>query len=166
MPHPTDVIVIGAGIIGCAVARDVARRGASVAVIDQRGVGQGATHASAGILAPYIETHEDDPLFALTVRSLNLYDDFVRSVASESGLDVKYQRTGTLEVAVDEGAMDALSTSAAAWGRCGVTSELIDGSTVQQHEPQLSGHVVGGLLIPAHGFVAANELTQATAAAA
>jgi glycine/D-amino acid oxidase-like deaminating enzyme len=52
MSSPSDVIVIGAGIVGCAVARELARRGASVAILDERTVGLGATQASAGILAP------------------------------------------------------------------------------------------------------------------
>jgi glycine oxidase len=49
MPRPRDVIVVGAGIIGCAVAYELARRGASVQVVDQRSTGMGATQASAGI---------------------------------------------------------------------------------------------------------------------
>src|ERR1700709_1083058 len=99
MPPPSDIIVVGAGIIGCAVAYELARRGAAVQMVDERAVGMGATQASAGMLAPYIETREDSPLFGLTVRSLGLYDDFVARVSSESGLAVTYRRTGTLEVA-------------------------------------------------------------------
>jgi glycine oxidase len=166
MPHPSDVIVIGAGIVGCAVARELARRGASVSLIDDRAVGMGATQASAGILAPYIEAQEGHPLFDLSVRSLSLYDDFVAAVASESGLDVPYRRTGTLDVAFDESAMGSLRAAAAALDRCGVAANLVDGQDVRLEEPHLSEQVLGGLLIPAHGFVSANDLTRATAAAA
>src|SRR4026209_769885 len=105
MSHPCDVIVIGAGIIGCAVAYELARRGASVELVDARPVGMGATQASAGILAPYIEASEGHPLFDLAARSLELYDDFVARVTSDSGLVVTYRRTGTLHVATDEAAM-------------------------------------------------------------
>ena len=60
MPRPSDIVVVGAGIVGCAVAYELARRGASVQVVDgRRPVGMGATQASAGVLAPYIEA---DPL--------------------------------------------------------------------------------------------------------
>jgi glycine oxidase len=166
MSSPSDVIVIGAGIVGCAVARELARRGASVAILDERTVGMGATQASAGILAPYIETQEGHPLFDLTVRSLNLYDDFIAGVRSESGLAVTYRRTGTLDVAVDEAGMGALREAAAALTRRGVAVELVDGRAVREEEPHLFEQVPGGLLIPAHGFVAAGELTRATAAAA
>ena len=166
MSSSSDVIVIGAGIVGCAVARELARRGASVAILDERPVGMGATQASAGILAPYIETQAGNPLFDLTVRSLNLYDDFVADVASESGLAVTYQRTGTLNVAVDEAAMVALREAADALRRRGVAAELFDGPAARKEEPHLFEQVVGGLLIPAHGFVSAVELTRAAATAA
>ena len=61
----SDVIVVGAGVIGCAVAHGLASAGVRVQVIDARHVGQGASQASAGVLAPYIEGHESGQLRAL-----------------------------------------------------------------------------------------------------
>ena len=62
----------------------------------------GATQASAGVLAPYIEAREGSPLLDLTVRSLGLFDEFVERVAAESGVAVPYRRTGTLDVATTD----------------------------------------------------------------
>src|ERR1700752_4520461 len=98
MGRPSDVIVVGAGLICCAISHELARRGASVEVIDDRPPGMGATQASAGILAPVIEAREDSPLLELAVRSLRLYDEFVATVEGESGIPVGYRRTGTLDV--------------------------------------------------------------------
>src|SRR3954451_23144881 len=77
MAASRDVIVVGAGIVGCAVACELARRGASVEMIDERPIAMGATQASAGVLAPFIEAREGSPLLELTTRSLELYDAFV-----------------------------------------------------------------------------------------
>src|ERR1700741_3661309 len=81
-PEPRDdripdvnITVVGAGIVGSAIAHELASRGARVQLIDSRGVGRGATRASAGILAPQIEGHIPE-LRKLAVRSLALYDDF------------------------------------------------------------------------------------------
>jgi glycine oxidase len=164
--RPSDIIVIGAGIVGCAVAYELARRGASVEVIDERQVGMGATQASAGILAPYIEAHEESPLFDLTVRSLNLFDEFIERVSSESGIAVPYRRTGTLAVGTDPADMSRLRATADALARRGIAAELLDGAGVRNEEPHLAADAAGGLLIGAHGFVAVNDLTRAVAAAA
>src|SRR5256885_4626024 len=102
MGRPSDIIVVGAGIVGCAVAHELARRGASVEIVDERPVGMGATQASAGVLAPYIEARDRSPLLDLTVRSLGLFDDFVQRVTADSGIPVSYRRTGTLDVAVND----------------------------------------------------------------
>ncbi len=128
MPPSSDIIVVGAGIIGCAVAYELARRGASVQIVDERAVGMGATQASAGMLAPYIETRDDSPLFGLTVRSLGLYDDFVARVTAESGMTVTYRRTGTLEVATDESGMRELRATADVLRRHGVDAAILDRS--------------------------------------
>ena len=71
MSRSSDIIVIGAGVVGCAIAYELARRGASVEIIDDRAVGMGATQASAGVLAPFIEAREGNPLLDLAVRSLD-----------------------------------------------------------------------------------------------
>ena len=94
-----DTVVVGAGIIGCAIARELSVRGEACTVIDPRPVGGGATQASAGMLAPHVEAHEAGPLLDLGVRSLALYDDWIAMVRGESGLDVEYRRIGTFETA-------------------------------------------------------------------
>src|SRR5688572_8171306 len=102
MAPPERIAVVGAGIIGCAVAFELARRGGAVTVFDRRLLGGGATQASAGILAPYIEAHTGGALFELTVRGLAVYDEFVERVRTVSSLSFEYRRCGTLEVAEDD----------------------------------------------------------------
>jgi glycine oxidase len=161
----TDVLVIGAGIIGCAIARELAARGVSVQVLDARSVGRGATHASAGVLAPYIEAHEGGTLLELTARSLDLYDSWVETIRAESGIDVEYCRSGSLEVALDSGSAERLAGLAARFGR---REELrwLDAGQARATEPALSRSAVGALSVPAHGYVAATALTDALARAA
>jgi glycine oxidase len=166
MARSPEVVVIGAGVVGCAVAYELARRGASVEVLDERSVGMGATQASAGILAPYVESRDDGPLLELTTRSLGLFDSFIERVSSDSGIAVPYRRTGTLDVATDESEMRHLVEIAGHLSSRGVVTKLLDASAARLEEPQLTGTVVGGLTIETHGFVSAPELTRAAATAA
>ena len=166
MGAPSDIIVVGAGIVGAAVACELARRGASVEIVDERPIGMGATHASAGVLAPYIEAREDSPLLDLTVRSLELYDGFVARTTAESGLPVSYRRTGTLDIATNDAELTQLRSTAEVVARRKVPALMLDEQAVHSEEPQLGAGAIGGLLIESHGFVGAGELTRALIAAA
>jgi len=158
-----EIIVVGAGVIGAAVAYELARRGAAVEVIDARPPGLGATQASAGILAPYLEARESSPLLALTTRSLDLYDDFVTAVRGDSRPSFEYVRTGTIDVALDDAELNRLEKTAEVASSRGVHAELMDRPSARRHEPSLTDDVVGALLIAAHGFVAAADFTRALA---
>ena len=165
--RPANIIVIGAGVVGCAVACELARRGASVRMLDDRPAGMGATQASAGMLAPFTESKDrHDAFLELAVRSLDLYDAFVANVASTAGAPIGYQRTGTLEVATSREHMADLNDLAARLKNRGVALRLLDGRAVRAEEPHLSADVAGGLLIEPHGFVNAVELTRALSRAA
>ena len=164
--RPSDVIVIGAGIVGCAVAHELARRGASVEIVDDRAAGMGATQASAGVLAPYIEEREGSSLLDLAVRSLGLYDEFIARVCADSGIAVPYRRIGTLDVAFDDTEMQALRETAGVLARRNVPARLLDPPAARAEEPHLGDGVVGALFIETHGYVVAAELTRALVAAA
>jgi glycine oxidase len=166
MPRPPDIIVVGAGIVGCAVAYELARRGASVQIVEERAVGMGATHAAAGILAPHIEMSSPTAFLDLAIRSLNLFDDFIARTQADSGMSVLYRRTGTLQVATSEDGMRGLRNAAARLEAQHVVLGLLDAQTVIAEEPHLSHDVVGGLVVPLHGFVAAGDLIRALAGAA
>lgn len=159
------VTVVGAGVIGCAVAYELARRGARVHVADPRTPGQGATRASAGILAPYIEGH-DPSLLKLVVRSLALYDDFVQSVIGDGGLDVEYARCGTLQIAADDAETTRLAALARELAQARVVHRVFDRDGAREVEPELSPNVQSALLIPSHGYIVADSLMRALVAAA
>lgn len=160
-----DVIIIGGGIIGCAIAREVSKRGATTAVFEARTTGAGATQASAGVLAPFIEAPGEGPLQALTVQSLGLYDDFVSSAARESNTTIEYRRCGTLEIAQDEESVRRLK-ALGEWARStGIEARWADPAEVSDLEPAV-GPNCGGLVVATHGYVRAAQLTHALEAAA
>ncbi len=166
MPYSSDVIVIGAGIVGAAVAWELAAAGARVRVIDVRGPARGATQASAGMLAPFIEGHESDALRALGRRGLDSYETFIERVTADAGMRPIYNRRGTLEVACDDRHAARLRMSAASLSGQGVQVEWLEGSSLAEAEPLLGADAVGALLIPIHGFVGAASLTETLLAAA
>ena len=78
-----DVIVLGCGVIGASLAREIHKSGATVLVIERGELGREASHAAAGMLAP----HGGDlpiPLRELAVASAAMYPEFVRELEDEA----------------------------------------------------------------------------------
>jgi len=161
-----SVVVVGAGIVGCTVAYDLAKSGASVTVIEPRAPGQGATRASAGILAPDIEGHGSSLLRLLGRRSIAMYDDFMARLRADSGHEIVYQRNGTFELAFSDDDVHRLEELAAALKRDQIESRWVQPSAFDDYEPRASKQARGALFIPNHGFVGVTQLTLAAAGAA
>jgi glycine oxidase len=159
------VVVIGAGVIGCAVAYELAARHADVEVIDPRAIAAGATHASAGMLAPYSEGH-DAGLLSLGVASLSRYDAFVDRLRHESNVPFEYERTGTMQVAIGDAEAARLLAQAETWKSTGVACEWLDGTALREAAPSLTESATAALLLPMQGYVDATGMTRALAAAA
>jgi glycine oxidase len=159
MDSDWDAIVIGAGIIGCAVGRELTRRGLRTAIVEARGVGLGATQASAGVLAPHIEAPGRGPLHDLTVRSLAMYDRFISELEADTGQRIEYRACGTLEVAASPEARARLTALGAATRAEGVDARWLEPADVETIEPQL-GASQGALFVPSHAYVVVAQLTQ------
>jgi glycine oxidase len=161
-----SVVVVGAGIVGCTIAYELAKSGAVVQVLEPRAPGQGATRASAGILAPDIEGHGSSMLRVLGRRSIALYDDFIARLRADSEQDIIYRRNGTFELAFSDADVDRLHELAAHLKRESIESRWIEPSSFDQFEPRASTAARGALLIPSHGYVGVTSLTLAAASAA
>jgi glycine oxidase len=156
-----SVLVIGAGIVGVSIADALAKGGAKVTVLDMRGPGRGASFASAGILAPHVESHHEPRFLELATRSLDMFDAFVADVSARSGRSIEYARTGTLEVALDEGDRERLEGERARLQAEGVAHRWLSAGELRSFEPAVSGAASGGLLIEPHGFVGVGSLIEA-----
>lgn len=152
-----QIAIVGGGVIGCAVAFELATRGHDVSVWDSREIGGGATQASAGILAPYIEAHAGSALFDLTVRGLTVYDGFVDRLRSATTRPFEFRRCGTIEVADNDRRAEDLRSHIG--HDVGMT--WLDSEQLRSLEPSSDPASVGGLLCPQHGFVAVNAFVDA-----
>src|SRR5262245_26267556 len=131
-------LVIGAGVVGAAIADELASRGLHVTVLDMRSPGRGASQASAGLLTPFIEARADPELLDLCTRSLALYDGFVGRVRERSGLTVTYEREGTLEVAIGEAEAEKLRDLRAWLDEQRVETQWLEGPQLHDFEPAIA----------------------------
>ncbi|MSO81738.1 MAG: glycine oxidase ThiO [Acidobacteria bacterium] len=159
------VTIVGAGIVGYAIAYELAVQGAHVRLVDPRGSGQGATRASAGVLGPYIEGHSA-PLLRLGLCALDHYDDFIARVSADAQRRIEYRRSGTLQVARSDGEARRLEQAAQTLSAAGVSHTSLDGDEARRLEPSLAEGIRAGLLVPQHGYVGVATLMSALVEAA
>lgn len=141
-----DIIIVGAGIIGCACAAALARQGMRVTVIESGIVGGGATAAGMGHLVVMDDTPAE---LALTSYSLTLWRDLVAAHPSAH----EYHRCSTLWVASDEEEMAAAQEKHNVMCAHGIASTMLDAAALQQAEPGLRQGLAGGLLVADDGLV-------------
>jgi glycine oxidase len=160
-----DVGIVGAGLIGLAIAFELAQRGAVVRVYDRGEPGRGASWAGAGMLAPYSERIEDASMLDLCKASRDLYPTFVRRVTERSGTSIEVNLDGIVEAAFDAQRLEELSAVAQRLNARGVRAEMLDRNATLIAEPALGKHVAGGLLLHGQGYVDNRRLGRALYAA-
>ncbi|GHF42160.1 glycine oxidase ThiO [Kitasatospora xanthocidica] len=141
-----DVLVIGGGVIGLAVAWRAAQRGLRTAVVDPS-PGGGAGRVAAGMLAPVTELqYGEEPLLRLGMASNERYADFAAELTGASGgQDTGYRRCGTVAVALDSDDREELRELHAFHRRLGLESTWLTGREARKLEPMLAPGVRGGL---------------------
>ena len=145
MDDPRDVLVVGAGVIGLAVAWRCAQRALTVTVVDPA-PGSGASWTAAGMLAPVTELHyEGTELLALNVESARRDPDFAAELTEATGIDVGYRRCGTVQAAWDAADLAELRALRDFQASLGVASQVLTGSELREAEPALAAGLPGGL---------------------
>jgi glycine oxidase len=166
LPESADALVVGGGVIGLSVARELGRRGARVVLLE-RGEAAGAesSWAAAGMLAPQVEADAADAFFVFAAASRDAYPDFARELEAESGIDIELDRTGTLYLAFTESDEEECARRYAWQTRAGLQVERLTASEVRALEPQVSARVRSALRFPLDWQVENRRLTAALARA-
>lgn len=165
MKSRPDVIVVGAGVIGMAVARELALRRISVTVVERGSPGREASWAAAGMLSPLGEVVALPDMRALADASLDRWSSFARSVREETGVDVEYRALGALHIAFDEAQAQVLrALEMRADERSG--AEWLESAAARRLEPTIADDILAALLIARDHRVNNRRLGQALWAAA
>src|SRR5919108_1790830 len=159
----TDALVIGAGVIGAAIADAVAARGREVVVLERAQVGSAASAGAAGLLAPLVEAPGPGPFLDLALAGRALFRDEAAALARETGIDVGYRESGTLRIADSDGVMNDLRARVS-WGReLGLDVRWIDARELKSLEPHLRDGITGALFSADDHQVTSGPLTHALA---
>ena len=166
MTRKFETVIAGGGLIGGAIALELALAGVRVAILEKGEPGQEASWAGAGILSPAPESAATIPLVPLGKSSMALYPDFVARVEEISGQDVGFRAKGTLEALFSRDTARELSTHVALQHGWGLKAEAISGEDARELEPALSPELEAAVLRPDEASVDNRALTQAVLEAA
>ncbi|MFV0429528.1 MAG: NAD(P)/FAD-dependent oxidoreductase [Arachnia sp.] len=154
-----DVVVIGAGVIGAAIARDLAGSQLAIALLDSRNdVGDGTSKANTAILHTGYDASPGTLESRLVCEGYHLLADY----AAQTGIPVL--QTGALLVAWDDDQLATLPKLQAKARDNGYDhTEIVDSGYVYRHVPDLGPGALGGLAVPGESIICTWSTTIALA---
>jgi glycine oxidase len=161
-----DAAIAGGGVIGGAIAMELARAGLRVGVFDRQEPGQEASWASAGILSPAPENPGMIAMVELGKASFARYPEFVAQVEEISGMSTGFRPKGTLEALFSHDTKAELSTIIAVHHGLGLKAEPLRAEDARELEPALSEEVEAAVLRPEEASIDNRALTAAVLEAA
>src|SRR5215469_3011435 len=156
------VLIIGAGIIGNAVAWRLARAGADVTIVERGRAGQEASWAAAGVIAPQAEAEGAGPFLRFCVEGKKAFEAMLPELIAEGGIDPEYDRgSGVLYVALNEEDRAELAARAVWQREAGLQVEEINGDWARAITPAISPQAIYALYFPHENRIENRQLTQA-----
>lgn len=157
-----DIVVLGAGVVGCSVAYHLARRGCDVLVVDRAAdFGFGSTGKATGGYRAQFDTE-------INVRLSLLSREKFRAFEAETGVDPGYAPHGYLFLACTDDELRALAEAQRVQHACGLSeARMIAAREARELNPKIGdGSIIGGAFCPTDGFIRPMHVLRGYAEAA
>ena len=149
-----DIIVIGAGVVGCAIARELSRWNVSLAVLEAGSdVAEGASKANSAIVHAGFDAKPGSNKAKFNVLGNRMFEEVCRE------LKVPFKRNGSLVLAFGAEDEKHLAELKARGEENGVITEIIDRDELRRREPNVSEEATAALWAPTGGICCPYELT-------
>ncbi len=140
-----DVIIVGGGVIGCAIAYHLAKANVRVTVLEKEEIGCGGSSRNGGGVRQSARDLREMPLAIHAVR--NLWPN----LAEELGVDVEYRQKGNLRLGKTEDHLKFLDRMVKHSQAAGLELSLVSGDEARAICPYLSEEVIGASFCPTDG---------------
>ena len=154
-----DVVVIGAGVTGCAIARELSKYELSICVLEkEEDICSGTSKANSGIVHAGFDPETGSVMHKMNIRGAQL----IRELSAE--LDFPYRQNGSMVLCFDESELPALNELYERGVRNGVEGLcIVSGDRARELEPAVSSKAIAALWAPTAGIVCPFGMTAAFA---
>ncbi len=146
MPETADIAIVGGGVMGCAIAYNLAREGLKPVVVEKSDIGGEASGANGGGVRQSARNLKEMPL---AMESVRLYGQ----LAEELGMEVEYVRKGNLRLCTTEDEIKTMAASVESQRTTGLDLEMLGQKQVREIIPFISEDVIGASWCPTDGHV-------------
>jgi sarcosine oxidase subunit beta len=146
MSTKADIVIIGGGVMGCAIAYNLAKEGLKPVVIEKSDIGGEASGSNGGGVRQSARNLKEMPL---AMESIQIYGQ----LHEELGMDVEYVREGNLRLCTSEEELEAMHQAVENQKKVGLELEMIDRKQVLDINPHVGKKIVGASFCPTDGHV-------------
>jgi glycine oxidase len=166
MASTKDVAIVGAGIVGCSIAFELAKAGMQVCVLDRGGIGEESSAAAAGMLSGQHGVTNFGARYQLHLEARELHARLADELRERTGIDVGFCRWGILELLFTPGEIRAADRCFAIQTQAGLRVERLSREQTLALEPALTPDLQGSIRYVDEAHVHNGRLTIALAEAA
>ncbi len=164
--NTADVVIVGGGIIGCALAYFLQKQHITTIVLEKTEPGSQASGAAAGLLAPLGPLSGPGPLADLLLAGFRQFPSLVAELEAATGLHVQYAQTGALRTTGSPRRVAHLRKRWERWQPLGLRMDWLSPEEARQREPRLTTALCAAVYVPEEAQVDAVQMTRAFALAA
>jgi sarcosine oxidase subunit beta len=146
MPQKADAVIIGGGVMGCAIAYNLAKEGLKSVVIEKSDIGGEASGSNGGGVRQSARNLKEMPL---AMESIQIYG----RLHEELGMDVEYVRQGNLRLCTSDEELELMRQSIENQKNTGLELEMLDRKQVLEINPYVGEKVIGASFCPTDGHV-------------
>lgn len=158
----SDILIIGGGLIGLSIARELHKKNAGkITIFERSEIGKEASFAAAGMLAPHAETEKLDDFYYLCEESNNLYPQFAAELFDETDVNIELDRSGTLFLALNKFDSEEIGKRFEWQKKAGLDVEYLSATETHKLEPFVSPDVLESLYFPNNWQVENRKLLHA-----
>ena len=155
------VVIIGGGVMGCATALELSKRGVRDIVLLERAVpGAEASSAAAGMLAAQVESHDDEERTRY-IRARQAYAAWADELRATTGIDIAYRKSGVLDLAFTPEEEASLRARVGTNEAVGLAASFLDAAGARDLEPSLTPDLRGAAWFPDEAQVDPPQLLRA-----